>query len=50
MTPPAIGELIFMDVGSSARIHVPTASVEAYKAAEGWRSYADKIVGYDFSE
>ena len=25
-----------------------TASVDAYKAAEGWSDYADVIVGYDF--
>ena len=30
------------------KIHVPTESVEAYKAAEGWSEYADYIVGYDF--
>jgi hypothetical protein len=31
-------------------INVPTASVDAYKAAGGWKDYADIIVGYDFSE
>ena len=30
------------------KIYVPTASVEAYKTASGWSSYADDIVGYDF--
>lgn len=29
-------------------IYVPRQSVEAYKAAEGWKDYADYIVGYDF--
>lgn len=29
-------------------IYVPTASVDAYKAADGWSDYADHIVGYDF--
>ena len=29
-------------------IYVPTASVDAYKASEGWSNYADSIVGYDF--
>ncbi len=29
-------------------IYVPTASVDAYKAADGWSDYADYIVGYDF--
>ena len=30
-------------------IYVPNESVEAYKAAEGWRDYADKIIGIDVS-
>ena len=30
------------------KIYVPRESVEAYKSAEGWKDYADKIVGYDF--
>ena len=29
-------------------IYVPTASVDAYKAADGWSDYARYIVGYDF--
>ena len=29
-------------------IYVPHESVEAYKAADGWKKYADYIVGYDF--
>ena len=33
---------------SVASIHVPQASVEAYKSADGWSSYAAQIVGYDF--
>ena len=32
----------------NATIYVPMASVDAYKAADGWRSYASRIVGYDF--
>lgn len=31
-----------------AKIHVPQASVEAYKSADGWSEFADKIEGYDF--
>ena len=30
------------------KIYVPTASVEAYKSAEGWSEYAKYIEGYDF--
>ncbi len=33
---------------SNRKIYVPMESVEAYKSAEGWRDYADAIVGYDF--
>ena len=29
-------------------IYVPRQSVEEYKAADGWKNYADYIVGYDF--
>ena len=31
-----------------ASIHVPQASVEAYKSADGWSGYAAQIVGCDF--
>ena len=31
-----------------SNICVPRQSVEAYKNAEGWRDYADAIIGYDF--
>ena len=32
----------------NCQIYVPRNSVEAYKSAEGWKEYADRIVGYDF--
>ena len=35
---------------SGRRIYVPMESVEAYKSADGWKDYADSIVGYDFGE
>lgn len=50
-TPPTCGEMAFKDgYGNplNCKIHVPTASVDAYKSAEGWSAYADNIVGYDF--
>lgn len=31
-----------------AKIYVPQALVEAYKSADGWSRYANKIEGYDF--
>ena len=39
---------MFSDNASGRKIYVPNESVEAYKAAYGWRDYADDIVGYDF--
>lgn len=46
-TPPTVGKA-FGDISDSAKIFVPAASVDAYKAAEGWKDYAGMIVGYDF--
>ena len=41
-TPPSIKDDLF--VGSFVEnIYVPAASVDAYKAADGWKDYADKI-------
>jgi hypothetical protein len=44
-TPPAIGTAVFESMYGNAvpAIYVPAASVEKYKAAEGWKEYADKI-------
>ena len=42
--PPTGSEGMFYDV----KIYVPRNSVDAYKSAEYWSSYADDIVGYDF--
>ena len=37
-------------IGNRAmKIYVPENYVDAYKSADGWKDYADKIVGYDFS-
>ena len=30
------------------KIYVPSESLEAYKVADGWLTYADAIVGYDY--
>ena len=48
IVPPTIGKDVFENNATNRKIHVPTASVEAYKSAEGWNNYADNIVGYDF--
>lgn len=47
-TPPAGDYNMFKDNASDRKIYVPTASLEAYKTADGWSEYADYIVGYDF--
>ena len=38
----------FDENASGRKIYVPTESVEAYKSADGWSSYANAIVGYEF--
>ena len=48
VTPPAGGSFMFLDNASGRNIYVPMGSVEAYKSAEYWSTYADAIVGYDF--
>jgi hypothetical protein len=47
-TPPTFGANVFGSNATNLKIYTPTASVDAYKAAEGWSDYADAIVGYDF--
>ena len=39
---------IFDGITPEYKIYVPVASVDAYKNADGWSDYADRIVGYDF--
>lgn len=54
-TPPAIkveeGDEwgAFRRTHENLQIYVPIGSEEAYATADGWKNYADKIVGYDFS-
>ena len=47
-TPPALESSLFGENPSDSKIYVPTESVDAYKAAEGWKNYADNIEGYEF--
>lgn len=44
--PPILGSNVF-DSDISA-IYVPTESVDAYKAADGWKEYESLIQGKDF--
>ncbi|MBO5988082.1 MAG: leucine-rich repeat domain-containing protein [Paludibacteraceae bacterium] len=48
-TPPAFEEGLFENIVSNVvpTIYVPAASVEKYKAAEGWKYYADKIKPFE---
>ena len=46
--PPSLGDMAFRDVNDVARFYVPAASVDSYKAAQGWSYYTDRIYGYDF--
>lgn len=41
--PPTLGQRCFMNSNSLASIYVPDASVNDYKAASGWSTYASKI-------
>ena len=44
ITPPTLGSKAF-DYTNNCPIYVPCESVEAYKAASGWSSYASRIHG-----
>ena len=50
LVPPVIGEKIFNDLEPEKypTIYVPMQSRDAYLAADGWKEFADKIVGYNF--
>lgn len=42
-TPPTLGTTIFNNINSLAKIYVPDAVVDTYKAATGWIAYANYI-------
>lgn len=42
-TPPTLGTSALSGTSSNLKIYVPSASVDTYKAASGWSSYANKI-------
>ena len=50
INPPSLDSFAFYDNDAAAKIYVPMESVDAYKSADRWKDYADKIVGYDFDE
>ena len=42
LTPPTLGTTVF-EYTNSCPIYVPAQSVDAYKTADGWSEYADRI-------
>lgn len=44
-TPQVADIDVFLDCSDNLKIYVPHQSLDAYKSAEGWREYADKIFG-----
>ena len=42
-TPPTLGSGVFKDNATGRKIYVPSESVNAYKAASGWSTYAADI-------
>jgi hypothetical protein len=43
ITPPTLGSDVFTSTSSDLQIYVPDESVNAYKAAANWSTYASKI-------
>jgi hypothetical protein len=41
--PPTIGIDVFKNTHANLVIYVPSESVDTYKAASGWSTYADRI-------
>ena len=47
-TPPAIADKWAFYDCDIRNVIVPAASVDAYKAADNWKDYAEYIEGYNF--
>ncbi len=45
-TPPSCYNNTFNDCGFFSKIYVPASAVSTYKAANGWKNYANLIEGY----
>ena len=43
-TPPTLGTAVFDGNAADRKIYVPTASVEAYRTADGWSTYIGSIL------
>lgn len=49
INPPTLSNnTVFYNCPSSIKIYVPSGSVDAYKSAQYWSDFTDKIVGYEF--
>lgn len=46
-TPPTLASGVFAGCSALNEIRVPAASVDAYKEADGWSAYADRIVAIE---
>ena len=44
-SPPTYGSNALYNISAAILIHVPSGSAAAYKAASGWSSWANYIVG-----
>ena len=47
-TPPTGNSYMFNNTAPNLQIYVPTESVNTYKSAPYWSSYANAIIGYNF--
>jgi hypothetical protein len=43
-----LGSNVFSNAPENCKIYVPMESVDAYKGATNWSSYANYIEGYNF--
>ena len=46
--PPSLSEDAFKGICEEVVIYVPAESVDTYKSADGWKDYANAIIGYNF--
>ncbi len=48
VTPPTLGDGAFDEISNLTTIYVPIGSINAYKEADGWKEFADKMDSYTF--
>ncbi|MBR2931795.1 MAG: leucine-rich repeat domain-containing protein [Rikenellaceae bacterium] len=47
-TPPTLVSDVFALCSNIEQVYVPDQSVDLYKAADGWSTYANRMTGYKF--